>query len=611
MRSLTLLFLSINCIILNAKTIFVKQSSSGTNTGTSWSNAFTTIESAFSNAVSGDEIWVSSGVYKPAGNSSSSTFLVPSGIKFYGSFAGTETMLSQRNILANLTSLSGDVGSLGVASDNCKNIISLSNVNNSTRIDGFKIIGGYNYTPGGTITDGGAGIRLLNSSPTIANCIFTDNYAYMRGGAIYQQDGGTINILNCEFTSNTTGSDVNSMGGALFSNSGVFNIKDCNFNFNSSNRGGAIATNSTTVLLDRCKIGGNTSSINQGGALYIGDGSSFSVYNSLFIGNHSKTTGAVAYYSSTFNTNTQKFVNCTISGNKNDNASSAILHANPTTQILNTIMWDNIANEQIYSAILTTKPTVSNSIIQGGLTFGTNVYNSNPLFISQGSTSNIPFTTTGLNYALQNNSPAVNMGSNNNVNTNYNLDIDSTTRIKNRLVDIGAYESNSTFNNYLTITLSVLPSATGTTTGAGSFFRDSLITVSATPNSGYKFISWTENGTVVSTNSIYSFAINVNRNLIANFDIVSGIYNTLREGGFTIFPNPTSSKVFLKNNLPLNQKISIKIINTVGETVKHLEDKYLTTNDVLELDLSDLPRGNYYIRLESEKGFTTNKIYKQ
>ena len=42
--------------------------------------------------------------------------------------------------------------------------------------------------------------------------------------------------------------------------------------------------------------------------------------------------------------------------------------------------------------------------------------------------------------------------------------------------------------------------------------------VNATPNTGWQFINWTENGTVVSTNPQYSFTVTKDTHLVANFE---------------------------------------------------------------------------------------------
>ena len=71
------------------------------------------------------------------------------------------------------------------------------------------------------------------------------------------------------------------------------------------------------------------------------------------------------------------------------------------------------------------------------------------------------------------------------------------------------------------LNLSSSPIAGGSTNGEGAYNSGTNVTAVATPNNGYSFINWTENGSSVSTNPNYSFTINGNRNLIANFLFVS------------------------------------------------------------------------------------------
>ncbi len=86
-----------------------------------------------------------------------------------------------------------------------------------------------------------------------------------------------------------------------------------------------------------------------------------------------------------------------------------------------------------------------------------------------------------------------------------------------------------------TIALSANPVAGGTVTGGGSFTGGSTRTVVATPNTGYTFLNWTENGNVVSTSATYSFTVTANRTLVANFGVqqlsISTSSNPLNAGG--------------------------------------------------------------------------------
>ena len=68
-----------------------------------------------------------------------------------------------------------------------------------------------------------------------------------------------------------------------------------------------------------------------------------------------------------------------------------------------------------------------------------------------------------------------------------------------------------------TINVSANPSNSGSVSGGGNYQQGQTCTVSATANSGYTFVNWTENGTQVSTNSNYTFTITSNRNLVAHF----------------------------------------------------------------------------------------------
>ena len=78
--------------------------------------------------------------------------------------------------------------------------------------------------------------------------------------------------------------------------------------------------------------------------------------------------------------------------------------------------------------------------------------------------------------------------------------------------------------NSYTISASANPAEGGTVNGGGTYHYGANCTLTATANTGYNFVNWTENGTEVSTNAIYSFTVTGNRNLVANFTSDSGGY---------------------------------------------------------------------------------------
>lgn len=83
------------------------------------------------------------------------------------------------------------------------------------------------------------------------------------------------------------------------------------------------------------------------------------------------------------------------------------------------------------------------------------------------------------------------------------------------------------------ITASANPTIGGTVSGGRNYNYGTNCTLTATANTGYAFSNWTENGTVVSTNSSFSFTVSAARTLVANF--VQGTNYTI-----TLISNPTA-----------------------------------------------------------------------
>lgn len=72
-----------------------------------------------------------------------------------------------------------------------------------------------------------------------------------------------------------------------------------------------------------------------------------------------------------------------------------------------------------------------------------------------------------------------------------------------------------------TISADVDPVGAGTVSGGGKYTAGTSVTLTATPNSGYRFVGWLESGTTVSTNTNYTFVANSDRSLTAQFDRIS------------------------------------------------------------------------------------------
>jgi hypothetical protein len=176
---------------------------SGANNGTSWADAYTDLQVALTNANSDDAIWVAAGTYTP-GTSRSDTFSLKSGVSIYGGFAGTETNLDERDWEANVTTLSGDIGSSGDTSDNVYHVV--TGADNAT-LDGFTITAG-NANGSSAPDDAGGGIFNDNSSPTLINLAIAGNQA-TDGGGIFNNNSSPM-LINVTISGNAA---INDGGG--------------------------------------------------------------------------------------------------------------------------------------------------------------------------------------------------------------------------------------------------------------------------------------------------------------------------------------------------------------------------------------------------------------
>ena len=87
------------------------------------------------------------------------------------------------------------------------------------------------------------------------------------------------------------------------------------------------------------------------------------------------------------------------------------------------------------------------------------------------------------------------------------------------------------------IAATVEPADGGMVSGGGTFEFGQTCTLTATPNDGYNFLYWTENGVMVSSDAIYSFMVTGDRDLVASFsegesvcNIVFDLYDSYGDG---------------------------------------------------------------------------------
>jgi predicted outer membrane repeat protein len=298
------LLLGLTCSTVYGDIIYVKSDASGLD-GTSWTHAYTTLQSALTIAQNNDQIWVAAGTYTPTDDyeldigNRGKHFRMINGVAIYGGFAGWEDPnvfnLAERDFVGNETILSGEVGIVAEPNDNSYHVFYHPL---QIQLDATAILDGFTVTDGNANSEAwphyaGGGMFNQYSSPTVTNCTFTENVALYGGGMYNTTSNPTIS--NCIFSNNSASGDVldEPAGGGLsndycnpivthctftgntalygagmdnyFSNPLVFN---CFFNLNSAEYGGGMNNVSGSPFVTHCTFSDNTAT----GNIYSGGG---------------------------------------------------------------------------------------------------------------------------------------------------------------------------------------------------------------------------------------------------------------------------------------------------------------------------------------------------
>lgn len=331
---------------------YVNAAAIGANDGTSWTHAFTDLQSAMAVATAGDEIWVARGIYKPtSGTDRTVRFILSPNVALRGGFVGTESDISQRPIdrdpvnasPAQDTIFSGDIGAAGF-SDNSNRILELNAPGGQSLVERIVITGAefastsdgallLNSNVSGTpvirdtliITNRGgrgAGVNINSARATFENCNFIDNINTNDfGGAVnafaspqltfsyclFQQNsatvggGGAVNVggtavtfTGCSFFSNSALGEGGAVRVSDFTTPSTASFTDCFFNSNTSlgtNTGGAVLVRNSAGSFTNCYLSQNTAA--QGGAIGGQDAGSLAVDSCTFFDNTANFGGAL------------------------------------------------------------------------------------------------------------------------------------------------------------------------------------------------------------------------------------------------------------------------------------------------------------------------------
>jgi parallel beta-helix repeat protein len=406
-------------------TIYVYVEATGDNNGRDWENAFVELDRALIVAISGDEVWVAAGTYRPTSwpngglEDREKHFSLKNGVTVYGGFKGTETSLNDRNLEINETIFDGDNYYYHVFYHP-----EGTNLDPSAVLDGVIITGGNaDYAYHSPHYDGG-GMYNDSSSPTLNNCIFSRNFAEDNGGGMYNDSSSPV-LTNCTFNDNR----AYDCGGGIYNLHSSPEFTHCTF---SENFGVGVCNHDSSPEFTHCIFNSN------GGSGMYNYESSPNLTNCIFSGN---------YYSGMRNSESSPtLTNCVFSGNSAYNGGGMSNYSSSPT-LTNCILWNNDATDsgnEVYNNDST--PIFSHCDIKGafnggvwdeelGIDEGYNI-DTDPSFVRNPRTN---WRNDPGDLHLTANSPCIDRGDNNAV-YSWGADIDGESRIIGGLVDMGADE---------------------------------------------------------------------------------------------------------------------------------------------------------------------------
>ena len=148
-------------------------------------------------------------------------------------------------------------------------------------------------------------------------------------------------------------------------------------------------------------------------------------------------------------------------------------------------------------------------------------------------------------------------------------------------------------NEEYTITVSANP-ATCSAIGGGTFEFGTEITIEATPCEDCVFVNWTENGIPVSTDSIYTFAVLQDRDLVANFYCKDAIGDIDADKVQVYYAQDV---IYFKNILP---NTLVQVVDVMG--------RIIIENTISENSMPFTQKGIYIVRLTNNNVMQMQKI---
>ena len=374
-------------------------------------------------------------------SSDGDSILVAPGVYYENiDFVGKQIVVTSRYIIDNDSLLIGSTIIDGGGAETGGSVCSFKNGETSGSVlDGFTLQNGIgnNEDPddNGTFYRYGGGIYCEGSSPTISNCIITDNESYGGGGGgifcynasplffnttisdnitddvgggLYARDDSSPQFNGCTFFSNISeyggGCYIRSFSEALMVNTYVRN------NTAANTGGGLVLKDNANLIAEQLFVTGNISE-GLGGGIYINNADP--TFNFLLVANNTASSGGGVYVRSS---SYPVFKNSTFSNNSaNLYGDGLYLRDNCEVSIRNSIIFGNNSN-QIYFRDIGNEPTldIDYTSVEGGQS-GIQTNDNADLFWGDYNIDQDPFfcNSNNNNFYLHENSPCLTAGENN------------------------------------------------------------------------------------------------------------------------------------------------------------------------------------------------------
>ncbi len=257
--------------------LYVDDGAPAGGTGESWQTAFRYLQDAMAQAVTGIEVRVAGGTYRPdrfegtpgGSGDRSAGFVLQSGVAISGGWAGPGAPdPDARNPTLYATVLSGDLagddlpGFVNVA-ENSYHVVIASAVDATAVLDGVTIRGGNADGPGNAAL--GGGIFAWNGSPTFAGCRVQSNRVAEYGGAAYF-DQGKPTFTSCAFIGGEA-----EKGGLIYGEGSLITIRESSLSNGVAEAGGGVYIEEGTLTMTASTVLGNQTTGNfydSGGGIY-------------------------------------------------------------------------------------------------------------------------------------------------------------------------------------------------------------------------------------------------------------------------------------------------------------------------------------------------------